>query len=390
MDKGKFRIAIFSLAYPPFVGGAELAVKEVAARIPEFKFICLTHKFSSDWSNHEQVGNVDVRRLGKGTRLRGEDKFYGNKFSKFLYIFRAWRAAEAIHRNERFDAIWGIMAAYGGAAALLFKMRHPKIPFLLSLQEGDTETHILRRVGWWRLLWRLMFKRADRIHAISSFLKDFALRQGAVNPVDIVPNGINVERFKENSKRPGSHDICRIITTSRLVHKNGIDVLMRAVARIQHMKWELHILGAGPLEGELASLAKKLHIHERVKFFGHIAPHDVPAYLESADIFVRPSRSEGLGSSFLEAMGAGLPIIGTPVGGITDFLRDYEKEGDTVGNGLFSAVDDDYDLSVKISFLMEHPKIANMLGRNGKKFVLRHYSWNDIAFRMKTIFQEII
>ena len=60
-------------------------------------------------------------------------------------------------------------------------------------------------------------------------------------------------------------------------------------------------------------------------FLGHIEPEKVYEYLAEADIFVLPPRSEGLGSSFLEAMGAGLPVIATPVGGIPDFLKRWRN-----------------------------------------------------------------
>ena len=170
------RGAIFSLAYDPFFGGAEIAVKEISARLPHISFTCLTHRFDKKWLPREELGNINIVRLGPG---HSDSRYYGHPFGKILYVWRAWRAAERAHKKEKFDFIWAIMASYGGIAALLFKLNHPKVPMLLTLQEGDSETHILKRVGVFYPLWKKIFARADYIQAISSYLKDFATRHGA-------------------------------------------------------------------------------------------------------------------------------------------------------------------------------------------------------------------
>jgi len=373
-------IAIFSLAYAPLVGGAELAAQEIVRRLPEREFTCFTNRFRGDWPVEGRSGNMTIVRVGRGN---------GGRIAKHLYIFRAWIAAERRHRAEPFDAMWGIMAAYGGFAALLFKLRHPSVPFLLTLQEGDSETHILRRVGIFYPLWRLVFRRADRIQAISSYLADFGRRHGAKCPIEVVPNGVDLEKIK--NKKPkikdkdGKEKI--IITTSRLVYKNGIDILIRAFAELlghasSVVSYKLLILGSGPLEAELKDLAKELHVEENVSFLGHVSPEEIPRYLKGADVFVRPSRSEGLGSSFLEAMAAGLPVIGTPVGGIPDFLKDQET-------GLYAAPDDPVDFAEKISLLFEDQALREKIVRNGRALVERQYAWDHIAEQMNRLFTEL-
>ena len=113
---------------------------------------------------------------------------------------------------------------------------------------------------------------------------------------------------------------------------------------------------------KLKDLAKELKVDDIVQFLGHIEPEKVYEHLAEADIFVRPSRSEGLGSSFLEAMGAGLPIIATPVGGIPDFLKDGET-------GLFCEVDDPQDLAKKIKLLMADEELAKQISENGRQLI---------------------
>lgn len=376
------RVAIFSLAYMPFVGGAEIAIKEITERLPH-DFACFTYKFFSDLKDKEIIGNIEIARVGKG-RKRSRN-YYGQFFGKIVYIFSAWRAAERAHKIKPFHVIWAIMASYAGMAALLFKLRHPKIPLLLTLQEGDSEAHILRRVGIFYLLWRLIFKKADCVQTISHYLADLARRHGAKCPIEVVPNGVDIDAFNTTSTTRIRQNIPKIITTSRLVHKNGIDILIRAVAEIKklrNLEVKVQILGGGPDEKKLKHLAKNLKVDNQIEFLGYIESEKIPEYLAQADIFVRTSRSEGLGNSFLEAMGAGLPVIGTSVGGIPDFLKDQET-------GLFVKVNDPKDLAEKILSLMGNKTLCNEIAKNGQELVRAKYSWNLISEKMTKIFNKL-
>lgn len=377
------RIAIFSLAYSPFVGGAELAVKEITDRLPGRDFFCLTHKFNRDWPPSERIGNVNVLRYGNA------NNYYGGFWQKFFYVFRAWRAAEKLHRRQPIDLIWAIMAAYGGMAALFFKLRHPEIPLLLTLQEGDSEAHILKRVGIFYPFWKLIFKKADQIQVISRYLADFARRHGARCPIEVIPNGVDLEKIP--NARYSMPNIPIIITTSRLVHKNGIDILVRAIAELKKVNGhtsnvKCRIVGGGPDEAKLKRLAADLGVANQIEFLGHVEPDQIPFYLQQAAVFVRPSRSEGLGSSFLEAMASGLPIIGTPVGGIPDFLKNYNQND---ANGLFVNVDDPQDLAEKLAMLLSNENLRKKLGQNGRNLVRENYSWDIIAKKMGYLFETL-
>jgi len=379
-------IAIFSLSYAPFVGGAELAVEEITKRIL-LKFMCFTHKFDVAWKDKELIDNVQVSRLGGGVSSR-----YGNIREKIMYIFRSLSAAEKEHKKEPFTLIWGIMASYAGFGALLFKLRHPTIPFLLTLQEGDSEEHILRRVGIFYPLWKLIFKKADYIQVISNYLREFALRHGATCPIEVIPNGVDLEKFQHvtpiirmHPKNSDISDRFTIITTSRLVYKNGIDILIRACALLDELgirNWKLEIIGDGPLKQDLKKLAQELHIENRVQFLGHILPDDIPKYLVRANVFVRPSRSEGLGSSFLEAMAMGIPIIGTSVGGIPDFLKDEKT-------GLFACLDDVHDLARVMYRMLTDMYLRIQVINAGQALVEKEYSWSYIAKKMENIFDTV-
>ncbi len=370
------RVLIFSLAYFPVVGGAEIAVKEITDRLGDsFDFDLVTLQFNKSHLVQEVIGSVNVYRIGG---------------SKAFFPIKAFFLANRLHRLKSYRISWSIMAAYAGFAALFFKLLNPKIPFLLTLQEGDSEKHILNRVGVFYPLWRLIFKKSDYIQVISQYLADFARRYGATCPVEVVPNGVSLEKFKIRSTKSETNsnyknsNVKTIITTSRLVYKNGIDTLIRAVALLKAKSYKLKaiIVGDGPDRSKLEQLARDLGIVDRIKFIGHVNPDRIPEYLSTADIFVRPSRSEGLGNSFLEAMAAGLPVVGTAVGGIPDFLTDGET-------GLFSKVDDPESLADKIDLLFTNAELYQGISENGKRLVYQKYSSDLVASRMKDIFRKI-
>lgn len=379
MDR-KPRILIFSLAYDPFWGGAELAVKEITDRLGgEFDFDMVTYRFSKKHLKQERVGGVNIFRVGLSLPVK-DGAHYGHKFKKLLWGCRAFFKARSLHRKQKYDMTWCLMANYAAAAAFWFKLFHGRIPLLLTLQEGDEESYIRKRVGIFLPFWKLFFKMVNHIQVISTYLGDWARKNGAKCQIDVVPNGVSLRKFQISSRLQNSN-YKTIITTSRLVKKNGIDILIKAVAELENIK--VLIVGNGPEEQDLKNLVKKLEVEDRVEFIGSVPYEDIPKYLAVSDIFVRVSRSEGLGSSFLEAMAAGLPVIGTDVGGIPDFLKDQET-------GLFVKVDDSSDLAQKIKMLIENDKLRNRLIENGKKLVEQKYDWNIISQQMSKVFNSII
>ena len=372
----KKRVLILSLAYVPFVGGAELAVKEVTDRISDFHFDLITLRFNRKWLKQEKIGNVNVYRVGGG---------------KFLFPFLAFLKGLSLNRKNKYSVVWSIMANRAGFAVLFFKLWNPKVKYLLTLQEGDALDYPERRMGIAKIfvggLFRKIFTKANYIQAISHYLADWARKMGVSMPIEVVPNGVDTGKsINQKVHKAESRDEKIIITTSRLVYKNGVDTLIKAIAelRVQHRMSNivLQVLGSGPDESKLKELAKELKVDDIVQFLGHIEPEYVYEYLAEADIFVRPSRTEGLGSSFLEAMRAGLPVIGTAVGGIPDFLKDGET-------GLFCEVDDPKDLAEKIKKLMTNEEFSKRIAENGRKLVLENYSWDNVSIKMKEILNKL-
>ncbi|MFA5813647.1 MAG: glycosyltransferase family 4 protein [Patescibacteria group bacterium] len=372
MPFARKRVLIFSTAYLPFIGGAEVAVKEIADRIFDYEFIMLTAKLRKDLPEQEKIGNIEVHRIGKG-----------NHWDKYRLV---WQGARYAQKLGHFDAIWGIMASYAGFAALRFKKRNKTVPFLLTLQEGDSKWDIYKHVWWCWPYFKQIFKRADKIQAISNYLAGWAKNLGAKCQIDVVPNGI-ATKYEIRNKKYENNAAKTVITVSRLVKKNGIGDLIKAV-KILEEKYRINavlkILGEGKLHRKLEKLVKDLKIEDRVAFLGEVSNKEVYDRLAQADVFCRPSLSEGLGNAFLEAMSVNVPVIATPVGGILDFLEDGKT-------GWFCEVKDQKSIAEKIKYILDEKNKGEVFKvvENAKKLVEEKYSWDLIAKQMKNIFESL-
>jgi glycosyltransferase involved in cell wall biosynthesis len=384
------KILIFSTAYLPLIGGAEIAMKEITQRLADdFTFDLICARIKKELPVYEKIGNVGVYRAGWGW----------GKIDKFLLPWRGFKLAQKLNGQKKYEVVWAIMASFGGLAALLFKTQYLGVPYLLTLQEGDTPEHIHSRARWLGPYYKRIFERADFITTISQYLKDYAIKQGAKCSIEVVPNGVDVEKFKIKNEKFKINELKQksgikedekiIITVSRLVEKNGIGDLIEAISQLQITNYKLLILGSGPLEKSLKLQVSSYKLQNKVLFLGDISHNEVPKYLAVSDVFVRPSLSEGLGNSFLEAMAAGVPVIGTPVGGIPDFLFDPQKNPDRPPTGLFCEVRNPKSIAEKIKILLENSELRQKIIQNAKELVEQNYDWDLIARKMKNIFSRI-
>ncbi len=363
------KILLFSTAYLPFVGGAELAVKEITGRLINIEFDLITAKLKRGLPDFEKIGNVNVYRIGAGNRFLDKPLLPNLGFLKAINL----------HKVKKYDLIHGMMASQGSAAAYLFKFFYPKVPFVLTLQEGD----LGRNSPFDRFWQRRIIRKADTITAISSYLSEFAKKFNKKAPLYIVPNGATISNNLKVISNKKNNKEKVIITVSRLVRKNGIDILIKSLKNLSITNYELRIIGDGPERKSLEKLSRELGVADRVNFLGNIPNEEVPGYLAQADVFVRPSRSEGLGTAFLEAMAAGLPVVATPVGGINDFLKDRET-------GLFCESNNHKSLAEKVSHILTDDSLRENLIKNGQSLVKEKYNWDKIAEEMRKVYEASI
>jgi glycosyltransferase involved in cell wall biosynthesis len=373
-------VVVFTTAYLPFIGGAEIAIDEITKRVNSMRFLIITSRGSRKNLALEHDGARTIVRVGIGSRF---DKW----LLPFLGAYAVWRHA----RHEKQVVLWGMMISQGSIAALFYKITHLKIPFVVTLQEGDAETYLDHgRLGLIKFFWKWILRRADGVTAISVYLADRAQALGSRHNITIIPNGVDeqfvsasyervpVEIYKEELGIPRADRV--IITVSRLAQKNGLHDLLGAISIVhKKMPVTLIVLGEGEEKSALAHLAGKIGVAKYVLFLGSRPHSEIEKYYRMSDVFVRPSRSEGLGIAFLEAMGAGIPVVATPVGGIVDFLED----GVT---GIFVEPKNPKSIAYGILKVLEDEGLARALKENARELMIQKYLWVDIAHQMEGFF----
>jgi glycosyltransferase involved in cell wall biosynthesis len=199
------------------------------------------------------------------------------------------------------------------------------VPVLIHGEHGTLETRRLNR-----LVQRWVWRRVNQVLAVSSLL---ARRMAAtigfpVDRIRIIRNGVDLERFggidRSEARRLLGLDPAALLvgTVGRLVPVKDHATLLHAVAHLasRGLCCDVVIAGEGPLRNATAALAGQLGLGSRVQLLGHRP--DVERVLAALDLFVLPSRSEGLSNTILEAMASRLPVVATRVGGAEELVDD--------------------------------------------------------------------
>lgn len=397
------KILIFSLNYyPHFIGGAEVAIKEITDRIPEdeIEFHMVTLRLDARLPREERVGNVVVHRIGPAVPNPSiaDLRKFPLHYAKHLYQFLAALEALRLHKKERFDGIWAMMAHSCGIPAGIFKTFQPRVPYLLTLQEGDPPEHIERLA---KPVWPLFvngFTKADFLQPISNFLLVWGRCMGFAGEAEVIPNAVDTARFakaqlpedlkrmrQELGKKDGE---IFLVTTSRLVHKNAVDDVLRALPSLPEFVTFL-IYGIGPDEDTLRELSRTLGVEGRARFMGQIAHDRMPLMLGACDIFIRASRSEGMGNSFVEAMAAGLPVIATQEGGIADFLYDEARNPDQDPTGWAVDANSPEQIAEAVRAILADPGKVARVRETARAMVLARYDWDTVAQAMRSVFGRL-
>jgi glycosyltransferase involved in cell wall biosynthesis len=262
-----------------------------------------------------------------------------------------------------------------------------QVPIIIDHWHGFTRFNRKRR-----LFCRVLGRFTDLSLAVSRGVRDYLVRQGGLNPakVRVVANGVDVAAI--DAARPGplvrrelglpeSSPVIGLV--GRLDHwGKGHKELFEAMVSLKE-RHPVHalIVGGGRRIDEVRALAASLGLGEVVHFLG--PRRDVPDLLNAMDIFVLPSYSEGVSLALLEAMAAGLPVIATAVGGLTEVVRD----GD---NGLLIPPRDAGALAEALTRLLKSPDLAKKLGQNARKHVREHYSLDRLGREINAIYEELV
>ena len=227
-------------------------------------------------------------------------------------------------------------------------------------------------------LWRV----PDRVIAISSAV-EAALKEGGIPPskIALVPSGVDIFALGAERIRTDQGGDPDIIALGALTWEKGHRVLVEAFARVATRlpRATLTILGEGPERGPIEALVRRHGLGDRVALPGEMT--NPARRLARATVLVQPSHREALGTSVLEAMAAGVPVIATAVGGLSEVLAG--------GAGVLVPPGDATSLSEAIIALIEDPVRRESLRCRADERV-RQYDIRGMADRCAQVYRSAL
>jgi glycosyltransferase involved in cell wall biosynthesis len=249
------------------------------------------------------------------------------------------------------------------AAVLISIVRLFRKAIIVHAHGAEFESFFLHLPGYLKTAIAYVFNHCQGFIVLSQSCKQFYVPQLSLNPdrVFILPNAVELP---EKIPSRNQFEVTKIVFCGRVGERKGSYDLIRAYASLpSHMRICTQLLFAGDGEIDNAKqLVNNLGLDTEVVFLDWINPTQRDLLLKSADIFVLPSRNEGLPMSILEAMAWGLPIITTPVGGIAEFVSSNK-------NGLLVEPGNIDQLAQAIQFLLEDREYRLKLGNAARQTV---------------------
>ncbi|MBY6266403.1 glycosyltransferase family 4 protein (plasmid) [Azospirillum sp. 412522] len=366
------RLLLINYEFPPLGGGAANATantaRELAALGVEVRV--LTSAFAG-LPKREVRDGYTIHRIATLRRARDRSSVVEMLAFLMMSLVEAPRLALGWRPNATI-AYFGLPC---GPAAWLVG-RFTGTPYLISLRGGDVPgflydgISLYHRVagpviGW---LWR----RASAVVANSEGLAELARRFAPDVDVSIVPNGVDADLFRPAKRaEPAESGRAVLLFVGRVVRQKGLDLVLQALPALP-AGVTLRVVGDGPARPALEAQAQALGIADRVSFLGWLGRDDLPSAYAGADLFVFPSRDEGMPNAVLEAMAAGLPVMGTLIAGNRDLIVDGET-------GLMVEADDAAGLCRGLERLVKDPELRMRMGAQGRRRVLEHFSWRAVA-----------
>jgi glycosyltransferase involved in cell wall biosynthesis len=268
------------------------------------------------------------------------------------------------------------------------RLLHPSVPWVCSIHD----IHDKSWAGRWMLpLFNVIWRRADRVIAISHAVEDWLVKERAVPAakISVVHYGIEPGRFssaQSDLKRQWALAGRLVIgAVGRLEPRKGHDGLIHAVAALKRELPDVCLVIAGPdpwgYGKALDSLIDRLDLRNNVRLVGFQS--DIPAFLGAIDVFAFATQSEGFGQVVIEAMAAGKPVVASKIAPLTEIVR----EGET---GLLVSPDDPQDIADGVAWLFAHPEQAREMGRRGRERVDNHFSAGKMAEETLLLYNRVL
>jgi phosphatidylinositol alpha-mannosyltransferase len=326
---------------------------------------------------------------GRKGGLEVRDGFYGigrtvpipanGSTVRVTFDVTLYNAVKTLLRREQFDVIH------------LHEPLIPVLPYLVLLNSRSVNVatfHAFRASSPWYTAFKpymtFMMSRLDARIAVSEPARSF-VSQYFHGPYDIIPNGIDVGRFREGEPFPWAHDgVPRILFVGRFNEpRKGFKYLLRAMPYVHQQYPEARLVVAGGGKPEQFEGQMERYGVRNVDFIGLTSPSDLPRYYASCDLFCAPSTSgESFGIVLLEAMASGRAVVAGDIPGYRSVMTNGKE-------GLLVPPKDPHALALAlVRLLADTPQRQRMAGAG--QATASQYAWPEIATRVLDVYERAL
>jgi len=366
------KLLFLNYEYPPIGGGAATASRHLIREWTSMgcEVRVLTSHFSGLPRREEADGAVIHRLPAFRQRLHR-----ARVAEMAAYMAGASLVSPLLAARWRPD----VALAFNGipCGPVTWLLRHlTGVPYVVCLRGGDVPGFRCEGIDrFHRLLaplTRSVWRQGAAVTANSAGLSELARAFMPELDVPVIPNGVDTRLFHPAEAGPAGDRPVRLLAVGRLVAQKGIDVLLDALARPGLETVELDVVGDGGWRGALEGQAAALGMAGRVRLHGWLDRSVLAEIYRAADVFVLPSRDEGMPNVVLEAMASGLPVVASAVAG----ARELVVEGST---GFLVPPEEPGALADALLRLTGDPALRAALGGRGRRRVEEHFSWRAAA-----------
>lgn len=380
MMGGRLRILMVTTYFHPIVGGTEQQALALAKRlVQDGHAVTVATCWFPSLKRFERMDGIPVHRV---ILPFGRGALYALSYLSSLMAF-------LVQRRHEYDLIHAHALFLDAFAAGMMRRRLRKpVVVKAACGGGFGDVARLARVPGGALI-RSRLLAVDRVVVTSRQVRDelLAYRVPHARIVEI-PNGVETGRFHPLQEREGLRTALGVrgevvCFVGRLTPQKGVDVLLESWTTVtsNYPDATLLIVGKGPQEEELKRVVERLQLGDGVLFCGE--QHDVLPYLQAADLFVLPSRAEGMSNALLEAMACGLPCVVTRIGGNVDLIQDGE-------NGSLVEPEDSHQLAEVIVRHLQEPPWSSRLGAAGRGTIEAGYTMTRVTNCYLELYRELM
>jgi glycosyltransferase involved in cell wall biosynthesis len=380
------RVVMVVRLFFPWIGGTERQAHRLAQQLVKqgVEVRVVTGRWFRGTPRRETVDGIEVFRnhgLWEFLGIKGLRKLGGYLYILTL-VWHLWRT------RHGYDVIHVHALNYHTFAAVLAG-RLTRRPVIVKIANSGFGSDIEKmKTGQQLALSHLMLPtalRSDRFVAVNRTIVGELVAVGVPTTRIIrIPNGVDISRSKKE-RTYELHDPVRLTFVGRLHEQKGVDVLLQALRQLRErrpgVRLCLRLVGDGPSKAELVAIADRNEIAEDVEFLGD--RDDVAELLEESDIFVLPSRAEGLSNALLEAMSGGLPVVVSNIPGNDDVIEHED-------NGLLFTSDDPTSLTSELMRLLDDMQLRQAIGRRARVRVQERYGLDVVAQQYARLYHELL